>query len=135
MDPFSVSTGIAGFISLSLEIGDTIHKYLKSVKSAEEDARTLVMKIEALRLVLDRFVKFLREEEVKGSVAFKETSGLFPVIATCRNQFQTLYEKLRKGKSGGLSEKQYEALLVDVRAHTLWCSARGSCAAMSPDAV
>lgn len=26
-----------------------------------------------------------------------------------------MYEKLRKGKSGGLSEKQYEALLVDVR--------------------
>ena len=26
-----------------------------------------------------------------------------------------VYEKLRRGKSGGLSEKQYEALLVDVR--------------------
>lgn len=26
-----------------------------------------------------------------------------------------VYEKLMKGKSGGLSEKQYEALLVDVR--------------------
>lgn len=26
-----------------------------------------------------------------------------------------VYEKLRKGKSGGLSEKQYESLLVDVR--------------------
>lgn len=26
-----------------------------------------------------------------------------------------VYEKLSKGKSGGLSEKQYEALLVDVR--------------------
>jgi hypothetical protein len=25
-----------------------------------------------------------------------------------------VYEKLRKGKSGGLSEKQYSALLVDV---------------------
>lgn len=25
-----------------------------------------------------------------------------------------IYEKLRKGKSGGLTEKQYEALLVDV---------------------
>ena len=27
-----------------------------------------------------------------------------------------LYEKLRKGKSGGLNEQQYDALLVDVRA-------------------
>lgn len=26
-----------------------------------------------------------------------------------------VYEKLMRGKSGGLSEKQYEALLVDVR--------------------
>lgn len=25
-----------------------------------------------------------------------------------------IYEKLRKGKSGGLTDKQYEALLVDV---------------------
>ena len=25
-----------------------------------------------------------------------------------------LYEKLRKGKSGGLNEQQYDALLVDV---------------------
>lgn len=29
-----------------------------------------------------------------------------------------VYEKLRKGKSGGLSEKQYESLLVDVRVST-----------------
>jgi len=26
-----------------------------------------------------------------------------------------IYDKLRRGKSGGLSDKQYEALLVDVR--------------------
>lgn len=26
-----------------------------------------------------------------------------------------IYEKLRKGKTGGLSEAQYDALLVDVR--------------------
>jgi hypothetical protein len=27
-----------------------------------------------------------------------------------------IYDKLRKGKSGGLDDKQYDALLVDVRA-------------------
>lgn len=27
-----------------------------------------------------------------------------------------IYEKLSKGKSGGLNDKQYDALLVDVRA-------------------
>jgi hypothetical protein len=26
-----------------------------------------------------------------------------------------LYEKLRKGKTGGLTDKQYDSLLVDVR--------------------
>lgn len=26
-----------------------------------------------------------------------------------------IYDKLRKGKSGGLNDKQYDALLVDVR--------------------
>lgn len=29
-----------------------------------------------------------------------------------------IYEKLRKGKTGGLSEKQYDSLLVDVCAHS-----------------
>lgn len=34
-----------------------------------------------------------------------------------------VYEKLMKGKSGGLSEKQYEALLVDVRvSFPSWCA-------------
>jgi hypothetical protein len=30
-----------------------------------------------------------------------------------------IYEKLQKGKTGGLNDKQYEALLVDVRATVL----------------
>lgn len=45
-----------------------------------------------------------------------------------------VYEKLSRGKSGGLSEKQYEALLVDVRrclfvrlccAEEMWTDAAG----------
>jgi hypothetical protein len=28
-----------------------------------------------------------------------------------------IYDKLRKGKTGGLSDKQFDALLVDVREH------------------
>jgi hypothetical protein len=30
-----------------------------------------------------------------------------------------IYDKLKRGKSGGLSEAQYDALLVDVRIHLL----------------
>jgi hypothetical protein len=31
-----------------------------------------------------------------------------------------LYDQLRRGKTGGLSDKQYDALLVDVRFRVFW---------------
>ena len=41
-----------------------------------------------------------------------------PTLETARailERKSKVYEKLRKGKSGGLNDKQYDALLVDVR--------------------
>jgi hypothetical protein len=35
-----------------------------------------------------------------------------------------LYEKLKKGQSGGLSKAQFDSLLVDVRCHVLFAVAR-----------
>jgi hypothetical protein len=38
MDPFSISTGVAGFLSLAIELTEIIGGYIGDVKSAPEDA-------------------------------------------------------------------------------------------------
>jgi hypothetical protein len=43
-----------------------------------------------------------------------------PTLESARAKLERkskIYEKLSKGKSGGLSDKQYESLLVDVSRH------------------
>jgi hypothetical protein len=48
MDAFTISTGVAGFLSLALEISKILKAYVDGVKSAPEEARNLLVEVTAL---------------------------------------------------------------------------------------
>jgi hypothetical protein len=51
MDPFTISTGVAGFLSLSIELIGILNDYMTSVNSAPKEANDLLIEITALKLV------------------------------------------------------------------------------------
>jgi hypothetical protein len=104
MDPFTISTGIAGFLSLTIEIGIAIGKYISNVKSAEKEAQDLLTEVQALQRVLEQLVSFLRGEEAK-KISFDETAVLFSVIGSYQGNIQYLYKKLVKVEKSKHSSK------------------------------
>jgi len=95
MDPLTIATGIAGFLSLTFEIAAVLKEYISGVKSATSDAGNLLTEIEALNHVLEQLVTFLRSEDAKGNT-FNQTSVLCSVIAVCHGRAEYLYRKLEK---------------------------------------
>ncbi|KAI5789891.1 hypothetical protein FPQ18DRAFT_410872 [Pyronema domesticum] len=95
MDPFTLSTGVAGFLSLAIEISKILGAYVSDVKHAPEDAGNLLVEVDALCRVLEQLVEFLRND-AKGLNNFDSTSALRVMIDSCHKQIHDLYQKLRK---------------------------------------
>lgn len=60
MDPLSLSAGVAGVLSLALEMTKILTVYVSDVESAPEEARGLLIEASALCSVLDQLVNFLQ---------------------------------------------------------------------------
>ncbi|KAI5818432.1 hypothetical protein BZA77DRAFT_15156 [Pyronema omphalodes] len=91
MDAFTISTGVAGFLSLALEISKILKSYVDGVKSAPEEAHTLLTNVTALCHVLEQLVRFLRKDN-KGN--FANTSAMVAAIEACKDQITQLYKKI-----------------------------------------
>ncbi|CCX12874.1 hypothetical protein FPQ18DRAFT_402124 [Pyronema domesticum] len=93
MDPFTISAGLSGFLSLALGITKILSIYISDIKPAPSDAKNLLLEVTALCHDLDQLVKFLRTD-VKGD--FAQTSALYVAIMTCQKHIEDLYKKLKK---------------------------------------
>jgi uncharacterized protein Yka (UPF0111/DUF47 family) len=93
MDAFTISTGVAGFLSLALEISKILKAYVDGVKSAPEEARNLLAEVTALCQALKQLMRFL-EEDYNGN--FADTSALVVAIEAYKDQITKLYKKIKK---------------------------------------
>jgi hypothetical protein len=96
MDPFTISTGVAGLLSLAMEITKILSAYISDVKSAPEDAQNILTNVTSLSYVLEQLVQFLRKDATKTLGKFECTSALRMVINSCQTQVQDLYQKLEQ---------------------------------------
>jgi hypothetical protein len=123
MDPFTVSTGVAGFLSLAIEITKILSTYISDVKSAPEDAKTLLAEVTALCSVLEDLVKFLRYD-FKGN--FTPTSTLYAAILACQKEIQNLSKKLdnlqgrSENKVKGIIKRVVGGLYARTSIRALW---------------
>jgi nucleoid-associated protein YejK len=95
MDPFTISTGVAGLLSLSMEIVTVLSGYISDVNSAAKQAQDLPTELTALQAILQQLDKFLCSDEGK-QVSFDESAILFSVIKACEDNIRYLYTKLVK---------------------------------------
>lgn len=105
-DPFSLAAGIAGLISLTLEITKTTRQYIRGVRRASKEVLELLQELAALAYVLRQLDIFLKSDGV-GNPNFNQTSVLFQTYNACEKELKEIGLKLQKRRS---DRKLFQAL-------------------------
>jgi hypothetical protein len=108
IDPFTLATGVAGILSLSIEVAKITGEYVGSAKSAPKEVQDLAFQTDALSDVLKKLVEFLRSDATE-HVVFQPNSGLHLVLKRCETQLGSLCKKL-KGLNASNKTKLSSAL-------------------------
>jgi hypothetical protein len=109
MDPLSAASGVAGLLSLALQVGMTIGIYANSVKSASKDAQRLEREIQAFSSVLQQLYEFLQSKDAD-HVAFERTSVLVVATNSCDKELSDLQKKLEKYSTGDKASRVLQRL-------------------------
>ena len=105
-DPFSLATGIAGLISLSLEVTKIAQLYIQGVRNSSKDIDDFLQELAALTDVLRQLDAFLKVDEA-GKHSFNQTSVLVETYKACRSSL----EKTRSALQSRVNEyKMLKAL-------------------------
>ena len=99
MDPFTICTGVTGFLLLAIELVKILTEYTNTVKSAPSEAHTLLTELVSLSQALKQLTDFLKKPE--HGVSFNETSVLCSVVTICDMKIKNLHVKLEKFRSTG----------------------------------
>lgn len=101
-DPLTIATGVAGILSLTIQVAQATVKYIEGVKKAPVAVEEFRQELRALADVLKLFEEFLKVNALK--VAFKKTSVLYTTNSLCEQQLRKLLTKLEKNKGGRFSQ-------------------------------
>jgi hypothetical protein len=93
MDPIPITTGVAGLISLTVQLSQIVSSYIIGVENARASAAELSASLAVLGSTLDRLKIFLHEEDTRGN-SFEYTSVLFSTANACQTKLQQLCDKL-----------------------------------------
>ena len=86
-DPFTLATGIAGLISLSLEVTKIAQQYIQGVRNSSKDIDDFLQELAALTDVLRQLDAFLKKDEA-GERSFDQTSVLVKTYKACRSSLE-----------------------------------------------
>ena len=95
VDPFSLATGIAGLISLSLEVTKFAHQYIHGVRNSSKHIEDFLQELAALTDVLRQLEAFLKEDEA-GERSFDQTSVLVKTYEACRSNLEKTRSTLQR---------------------------------------
>jgi uncharacterized phage infection (PIP) family protein YhgE len=102
-DPLSMAAGIAGLLSLSLQLTKVISDYTITVSGASKAIGDLQDRLQALSQVLRQLNALLRTANVQGN-SFDQSSVLCYAINACQEKLHRLGERLDQVTSkNGLS--------------------------------
>ena len=108
IDPFTLITGIAGLISLAIEVTKITSDFARNVKGASGQVHDLLTELVALKDVLQRFDTFLKTQDSSGS--FADNCALVSTERYCSVKIKQLYEKLTRLTEGGKLRRGLHAL-------------------------
>ena len=94
MDGISVASGVAGLITLTLQVSDEVYKYVKAISERAKNAKELHSELLLLGEVLSQLRDFLSSEQAKGT-AFDEHSVLQKSISECKARIERIGDKIK----------------------------------------
>ena len=109
MDPVSVASGVAGLITLALQVSDNLYQYIKAVSERAKNAKELHSELLLLGEVLSQLRDFLNSEQAKGSM-FDEHSVLQRSISECKARVERIGDKI-KPKEGNKLSRAFDHLV------------------------
>lgn len=95
MEALGLSSSVAGFLSLAIELSKILNTYINDVKDAPQEASELSTKVSILSHVLEKSVDILRSDNMETNT-FDEQSLLFSVVKSCEHHVNFVYKKLAK---------------------------------------
>ena len=102
MDPFSVAASVAGLVSLTLELLQTVSHYYKAVKDASKSIQEIQEELSLMHSTLQQLEDLLRGPYMSKS-AFAQSSVLTTAVTSCIETIGKISAKLAQPKSGRLS--------------------------------
>ncbi|PSN69688.1 hypothetical protein BS50DRAFT_571058 [Corynespora cassiicola Philippines] len=97
-DPLGLAAGIAGLLSLTIQVIQIVNKFKDDVGSAKTEVVTLVRELVALKHILESLETAWREKKLPPDF---DSSALAGIQKACKTQLKILLGKLNKaaGKS------------------------------------
>ncbi|KAL8722314.1 MAG: hypothetical protein Q9225_001162 [Loekoesia sp. 1 TL-2023] len=92
MDGLSGAASLIAVISLAVQLGDSVHKFsksLKSVRSAPKDLQGLIKNLDRLQCILAEVAQLAEQQRNHGSAPPPSTT-LLTALEDCRTQYQAL---------------------------------------------
>lgn len=108
MDGVSVASGIAGLITLTLQVTDEVYQYVKAIAERTKNAEEIAQELRLLGEVLSQLQDFLFKEKAKGT-AFDEDSVLQRSIRDCKVRVERIGDKI-KPKEGNKLQRTLDKL-------------------------
>ena len=99
LDPFTLATGVAGLLSLTIELSKIISAYTQSLNDASREAQELLAELSELSHVLEQLKDFLRSENAKSN-SFDGTSVLCSARNACQGKLEYALRKFMKMSEG-----------------------------------
>lgn len=110
MDPLTLAFGIAGLISLTLEVAKITSEYTSSVKHAATESHELAVELSALSDALGALKRFLDGQNPKLK-SFHNTSALYSTTHTCHGKLSALKSILQKFMKKSEGKKWYRSVV------------------------
>ena len=144
MDGVSLASGIAGLITLALQVSSVIADFTIAVKEGPQNIKELHQKLLLLGEILSQLQDFLRSEKGKGR-SFDSNSVMQSAISSCKARIERIGDKLKPSVGGKMSRladrlkwpfesKEVEKMVTNLRSYTQafqfsltiegWCASR-----------
>ncbi|KIV89792.1 hypothetical protein PV10_07167 [Exophiala mesophila] len=102
MDPISISSGIAGLITLGLQVSATLAIYINAIRERDNSIKELRDELILLGEVLSQLRDFLTTDEVR-SQSFDQDSVLRNAIRTCYQRIERIGDKIKVTDGGKMA--------------------------------
>lgn len=93
MDPLSLSTSVAGLLSLTIELSKILKGYVDDIRSAHQEATELMTEVSTLEHVLDMLDKAFRDKDPILTPC-DEKSALKCMLDACRDHVKAIDGRL-----------------------------------------